>query len=790
MPLKPSDLQIPPPSHELQFKKSYPKEAIKTKFRKNQENILNFILKSQIENLKAKKTSKVQDSKNHQNKAIEYLRQAYQLFTEKYKNHDDNLYLKDKEWLVETQRLANELYISKMYNEAEALLEEITNNNLNHPEIFKLLHIYYENGKNEQAIELAKNLFKKFPKRIESVYTLSRIYENRGDRKTAIQYYEKFYEKNPQNSFIRIGLAIAYINRGDISKAKKLLKEDFKQDQLSGEQISRLSFVYSKTGNIRKALEILYQYIKNNPRELEPQKFYFSLIGFLSQQNSYNLQNPDQAIKSQVDSAFLQPKTVDIDCYVQIKDLRNSTKTNIVIEKDADIHTPDHELSKALLGKKKNETTLLNNEQYQILEIKSKYIHKWHKIAEENKTQHPTKPFVKLFSIPKNADKKTVLQTLQKINPDFLKQQKDIAKLYEFYNQGQITIGSIAKITGQHSIEVIGDLIEKNKWISAVPQWEKDQQTQEILNTSTNILVDLSSLIAIHQLEIEKYIESSSLKFFICQSTIDSLTEYINKMSLHLKDGRLTGGFDKEGNFKTSFAPADIIKTNLNFWIKVKTWAEDYCQIKSISDKIVLSRKEKQQKENLLGKEFLDSLLAVDSHFIFLCEDAILRKLADLEYSIKGARLFDLIEYFEKDGLIYFNQAIKFKAQLVRLNQTYIPIDHHILFLLLKEAEYSLNDIAFQRALYFLSPVSHLKGVIDVISNFLIEICQTASLLPYRRQMLTKIVLDQASLGREENPKIIASHVLHLVQIRTHLEPILQQEIHKYIMEWLKDKIY
>ena len=753
-------------------------------FIRNQANLLIFILKSQIESLKAKKASKVQDSKNHQKKSIEYLREAYRLFREKYKNHDSP-YLKDKEWLVDIMRLAHELYISKMYKEAESLVEEITNNNLNHPEIFKLLHIYFENGKNEKAVELAKNLFKKFPERIESVYTLSRIYEDRGDRKTAIQYYERFYEKNPQNSFIRIGLAIAYINRGDISKAKKLLKKDFNLDKLSGEQISRLSFAYSKTGNIRKALEILYQYIKRNPRELDSQKFYFSLIGFLNQQNSYNLQNPDQAIGHQTDYSFLQPEVVDIDCYVQIKNTQN-LKTNIVIEKDADIHTPDHELSKALLGKRKNEIISLDSEKYEILEIKSKYIHKWHKIAEENEIQHPTKPFVKLFSIPKNAGIKDISQSFQKIKSNFFKQQADIAKLYEFYNRGQVTIGSIAKISGQHPIEVIGSLIfSKNKWISAFPQWEKNQKTQELLNTTTNILVDLSALIAIHQLEIEKYIESSSFKFFISQSTIDSLTEYINKSSLYSKDGLLTGGFDKEDNFRTNRVNADIIKKDLNFWIKVKTWAENHCQIKILSDKIVLSRKEKQQKETVLGKEFFDSLLAVDSNFIFLCEDAILRKLADIEYSIKGARLFDLIEYFEKDGLIYFNQAVHFKAKLVRFNQTYIPTDHHVLFLLLKEAEYSVSDVGFQKALYFLSPVSHLKGVIDVISNFLIEVCQKSALMPYRKQIITNMVLDQASLGRDENPKVIASHILHLVQIRTHLEPILQEEVRRCIMEWL-----
>ena len=758
-------------------------------FEKDKTHIINLILKSKIEKAKAKSfENKIDVFKSHTEKSIEYLKSAYSIFKDKYKDQTNKTYFEGEEWVIEIQRLVYELYNSKMYEEAESLLEEITNNNLNHPEIFKLLHVYYENGKNEQAIGLAKELFKKFPERIEPVYTLSLIYENLGDRKTAVQYYERFYEKNPNNSFIRIGLSIAYINRGDITKAREILKADFKLEQLSGEQISRLSFAYNRTENTKKALEILYKYIKNNPRELEPQKFYFDLVAFLKHRKTYHSQNPDQAIESQLDYAFLQPKTVGVDCYVQIKDIDNFNTIDVVIEKDADTYHLDHELSKALLGKKKNETIEINNEKYQILEIESKYIYTWNKIAKENKTKYPSKAFVKLFSVPQDPDINILSQTLKKIIPDFLKQQEDITKLYRFYNQGQATIGVIAKISGQHPIEVIGDLIKKNKWISAVPNWEKDQKTQEFLDTNTNILIDLSSLITIHWLEIEKYIESSPFKIFICQSTIDSLTEYINKMSLHLKDGRLTMEFDKKGDLVKDFVPSDKIKKDLNFWIKVKTWAESYCQIKPLSAEIVLSRKERQQKENLLGKEFFDSLLAVDSNFILLCEDAILRQLAKHEYSIKGVRLFDLIEHFKRHGLIDSSQAVKIEAQLVRLNQIYIPMDHHILFFLLKESEYSLNDIGFQRALHFLSPISHLQEVVSVVANFLIEVCQTATLLPYRRQMITKMVLDQTRLGREENSKIIATHVFHLVQVRTALLPILRQEIYEYIMLWLKGK--
>ena len=293
----------------------------------------------------------------------------------------------------------------------------------------------------------------------------------------------------------------------------------------------------------------------------------------------------------------------------------------------------------------------------------------------------------------------------------------------------------------------------------------------------------------IHQIKIEKYIEESKFKFYICQSTIDSLKDYIQETALHSKDGRLTMGFDKEGNFGKSFVSANRIKRDLNFWMKVKTWAEEYCQVKPISIDLVLSREERQSKEKLFGKEFLDPLLAANDNDILLCEDAILRKLAGQEFSVSGIRLFNIFEYFERQNIINSNQAVKFKVQLIRLNQTYIPIDHNILLFLLKEVDYSVKD-DFQRALFFLSPVSYLPGVVNIIANFLIEINHIQSLSFYDKQVITKEVLDKASFGREESPKQIAYQIIQLVQIKTKLLPILQDEICEYIIEWLKGKIY
>jgi len=63
------------------------------------------------------------------------------------------------------------------------------------------------------------------------------------------------------------------------------------------------------------------------------------------------------------------------------------------------------------------------------------------------------------------------------------------------------------------------------------------------------------------------------------------------------------------------------------------------------------------------------------------------------------------------------------------------------------------------------------------MTNLFIEIYQNPSLLPYNKQMITRELLDKASFGRRESPKQIAYQLIQLVQLRTQLLPILQNEI-------------
>ena len=818
-------------------------EKLNPLFEKDKKNITYLILKSQVEKAKASE-NKIEVFKLYKEKNNEYLKLACNIFTDKYKNQNNRFYFESEEWLIEIQRLAHELYSFKMYEEAEPLLEKITNNNLNHPEVFKLSYIYFQNGKNRQAIELTEALLKKFPNEIDLVHVLSSIYESLGNREKAIQYYQEFLKSHPKNAFARIELAVAYINSEKISKAKELLNTSFDLNKLSIQQINRLALSYRSIGEIKKAIDIQYQNIKKNPDELEAQMRYFNLFISLNKPSLSDIKKevespnyPSKDIKLsdiKKEEAFLQPDKVDSDCYVKIRETKILEDTDIIIEKDADIYNTEHELSQTLLGKKIGDKIIFRSKEYQIMEIKNKYVYKYHELLKKVELKYGSKSPLQSLSLSKKPDKKEIEETLKKFIPvESSKQQEVLHELLQTYREGKVTIGILARIMGKHPIEMMYYLVSshKDQWISAFPGWEHYKEAQEHLKQRSHLLLGLFSLIMIHKIKMEKYLEFSDFDLYICQSTIDSLKEYENKTAMYARDGHLTVGLDENNQLQKDLISPERVKQELRFLDKVKTWVKEHCKIKPLSEDFVLSRKERLEWERTIGKEFLDPLLALynDTNTIFLSEDATLRDVfsqwiyqkfpltdskntsqQDLQDSLqktqkedsedklkddlsrqnaffRSVRLFDLIHYLKNKAIIDNKEEVQFKAGLVEYHQTYIPVDHKILFYLLKKVEYVSSDTFFKRALFFLGPNSDLSGVIDVLGNFFIEVCQEHALSPYGRQMIINEVLKSVSFGREA--RSLANQILLNVQLKTQFLPFLQQEIQSYIMVWLKGNL-
>ena len=493
------------------------------------------------------------------------------------------------------------------------------------------------------------------------------------------------------------------------------------------------------------------------------------------------------------DQTFISsPKKVGRDCYLKIQEVKTADITELVIEKSADIYTSDHPFVKKFLGKTTNDIVQHDHKQYQILEIKHKYVHKLHEIMNNAEIRFPTNPFIKTAIMPKLAQREDIAQAIKQVVPDTTQQKK---KILQYYKQGKATIGSLSRIIGLHPIEVIDMLNQssEHKFISSIVGLEDYKTPQKVLNEKKDIIIDLSSLFILHLIKTEKYFEESHFNLYVCSSTIESIKELIQKMQLHSQDGLLRSGFDKQGKLVTSHTPPEAIQENLHFLEKIKTWAKEVCAIKTVPVDYIQSRHKKSKIASAIGKEFLDPLLSAHNknNTILLSEDGVLSIVSKNKLNICRVRLWDIIHFFKNHQIINKNQALQFIVELIRQNQEYIPVDHELLLMLLKKANYSISDIGFQRGLYFMGPVSNLYGVIEVLSQFLKELFQDPALLLYHKEAITQEVLNKAYRGRREITALnMARKLKQSVQAKTILLPFQQKEIENSIDYWLKNLIF
>ena len=709
--------------------------------------------------------SAIEEYKGHTKEQKQYLKQAWEL----YQNNKNTGHFMDKPFL------ARKLYHAGMYSLCEGLWEDVIGGNIYHPGVRYLLHTYFENGKNKKTVELAQKLCKVFPDQPYPVDILFRTYNEMGDIKTAIKQYEDFVDRTGDMK-VKVDLIYTYVFNDQGDKAKKLLSNtDYDIHQLSPEGINKLSVSYIKTGMVEKSIKAQYQGIKLYPRDLNLKSTYVSLMTlFPHQTNNHPL---------------FQTKEVKPDSRVKIKETLSGEVTDIVIGEG--VFPPEHELVKKLLGKNPGSIVSLNDKQYQVVEIENKYVHQFQQILKNLELENPSQSFLKQLSIPKNSSKEVLEKTLKSVMPNI--QQDNLRQLFKYHTEGKGPIGTLSKKMGWHPVEVISYLThsQEHKWMSSTTGRPVHEENLKALKNKPALVMDISSLLTLHWLKMEDAITVSPFRLYVCQATIDSLSQWILQMEPHLQDGLLRTGVDESNKLKHHFTPAQAIRKDAEFFNKVKDWCHRHCQMAVLPVSFEMSRKDRRHLSSLVGEEFLDPVFFVhkQKNKLLLTEDGVLAGFAAREFAVPRVRMWDLIRYFENESILENKQSVTLKAELVKLNQTYMPIDYKVLMHLLKEAEYNVTDIRFQRGLFFLGPASNWEGAAIVGADFLRELYQESAVLSFHKTEITKEVLNHLCHSRRESPQYIAQQLHHLVKIKTRLMPLHQVEILKSIKEWWRGKV-
>jgi len=680
--------------------------------------------------------------------------------------------INEKTIKIDKLAFADELYSLSYFDQALKYYSQIVDVNINNALTYRLIACYYQTGDYGKTLELCKKLREKYGIIPDITEIEVGIYERIGDLKSAIKTYEEYLKKHLNDLYMELRFITVNFRAEKFDVVDAFLQKGFKTEQLSRLSINALfqiSFLYRERKMYKESLKIIYEIRRNNYNDPYVHANYIKI--FFSIQDKLK--------------DFLSPKIVGLDAAVSI----GTDKDNdwYIIEDRDDIKFENkelyysHELAKQMIGKKKGENFyrevgMGKGVELQIIDIQSKYVHAYLQSLTFMGKLFPDQEGISI--IPYKNDEEAVKWILNNVNElsEFIKK----AKL--FYKEGKLTIGGLSKFINRNIITVWMLLVTSSEIGIKYCLGTSDERdtTLNILRKHNKIVLDLISILTIKYLEIEQKI-IKSFKIIISQKIIDKLKE----IQSELKNVKIMG-FKSLYKVDNNFALADIKTEDVEKEVvkidNLINWLEINCSIEPCKKSLEINAKRKEEFDEAIGEEFLDSLLlAGEVKGIFYSDDLKLRTFAKKEFGVEGIWTQILLQYLLEKEQITIDEYNKYIIKLICANYYYTSINGLILIEAARQSNWEPVE-PFNSVVRILNgKFSDRNDSLFVAINFLSELWKEP-LLEMQFTSLVMKLIDDLTAGR--NSKEILRLLITGIKSKFVLLPFVEMRILNAIKNW------
>jgi tetratricopeptide (TPR) repeat protein len=580
--------------------------------------------------------------------------------------------------------LAERFFQINEFEKAGELYSRIADDSLFTPLNQKLLHSYVNSGDLGKTLELSKKIIEKNGLLPEVVEIQSYVYENLGELNSAIRICEECLTTNPNSYPIIARLSNLFFRVGDKTKLGNTLSliEDYSKFPIHLQ--FRLSFLNGWIGKTELAMEIAYKARRDDYSNGETHLNFIQL----------GLQlKPDW-------SKLLNFETVVPDSTVTVIDEAGNSIAFTIL-KYKSIHSErgerniDDKLSQAMLGKKVGERFDIEQDfgkprSYTITNILHKFSYANRESYELLGTKFITTKGITVFDL-----KKDTKDSLEKLKPitDILDEGYSFdEQLYGFYKSGSLPIGSIASFRKQNPIEVWGWLMSKEFGIiSAAAINNEYLLSTSKLYASKRLLLDITSLLTLSELNLLDDIVPSTILFEVSSSTVDVLREEINKCESSSENGFISIG-KHNGRYFRNEVTKEAIEKNVNYLKGILVWVEKNCKILPCNRILTIPEKDREHFYRLFGESFYETaLIAEDTSAIVLSDDGVYRSYIFQEHKINGISSSAFLYYLYVNGKLSFEKFNRAMTRLYIFRYTGLYINAEILWLCFEESKFTLN---------------------------------------------------------------------------------------------------
>jgi nucleoside phosphorylase/tetratricopeptide (TPR) repeat protein len=684
---------------------------------------------------------------------------------------DENACLRDR------IMLADFLYELKYHKDAAKIYEKFVDATLDTRFTRSLLNSYLESGEHGKALLLCEGLLEKYgPLDYISPWAVN-LYINIDELDTAYSVCKNYLQLFPNDISMAIHLARINYLMDNFDELDQFLDSHPRLNELSFDLCKILIQLYKHRNRFQDLFENLYELRKRFYNNWQAHTFY-SVI-FIEESNHFEILTSN-------------PERVMVNTGILIKDQYEKETWHII--EDKALHAIGHQelsvddsFAKKLLDKRIGDEVMIRNDSFgkvfvTVVDIKSRYYVAYLeslKLIENN----PEVEGFRILTIQNSENGNLDSEFIKNLQTTLEQRKNNYDQVLEYYQQGKIPFGTFAKIVQCNPVELFYQLLGSTN--SKLCCWQghgkEFDESLAALEQGGLIVIDLMSLLTLHQLGIADEVRLIFEKFGIARSTLNLLEEVANERCGLQAGGFLTIGV-KNGSLVGEDISSEQVSKDLNYLKKILSWAKANCQILSCRRALSINSDEREKRNEMFGQAFVDTMLiASESNYILYSDDQMLRYYAQSDSNVRGVWTQVVLHHALKRGALNNAQYTDAVCRLVYWGLDYTIVDDNMLFESAQQSNWKIG-FHYQAMLNIIEDIrTNIEYALDISTHFIYKLYGQV-LIPHERDYLILKLITALATNR---PVIRVTEQLDLkIQRLFAALPIQQAEIRKLINIW------
>lgn len=422
-------------------------------------------------------------------------------------------------------------------------------------------------------------------------------------------------------------------------------------------------------------------------------------------------------------------------------------------------YSPDHEISRLLLGKKAGDSILVNGREWSILEINSKYVHTTFKLLRKLNMDFPGDLSFREFTVTAKSDSSLDPQEALGEVRAYMQDEENRKKTYEeSYQEGSLSVTTFAKLMGKSVLETMAYLAASPKRRIRVCSGTLGELEGAVktLKEGCRVVLDETAIATLFMLGLHTDLREFPYELIVPESLILEIRRVI-RHAVSQKRSSLYLGISNGNLVAQRVSPTEHANW-INSLEELLVSVKKNCTIEGGRASLGI---ESTARENLiqnLGPATVDALaIAKKTESMYWTDDLLCGSFAS-ELQIRNIWSQVALQFAADINRSFVARYHKAQKNMFLWGYTFTAVQVHTIFSVCIDARWNVEDYRMKYVLEYVGKFGGAnKNNCRIICALIVRIWLTKSLKRRKARKLIALLLDR--IGRSTSGPQIARKI-------------------------------